>query len=129
QQLALQLDATGSEPATRVQLDLQDVALGELLGDLMEQAPLRGTGALTADLRMTGLEPERIKRTLAGSGELTLRDGAILGINVAQELRNAMALLRGQQRTAAVEETDFAELALQFTADRGVVTWPSLTTQ
>lgn len=129
QRVTLRFDASQPLPATRVQATLANVSIGELLGAWMERAPLRGTAALEADLRLTGLEPEQIKRSLTGSGELRIRDGALQGINVAQELRNAMALFSGQPRSDAVAETDFTELALPFTAENGLVRWPSLSAQ
>ncbi len=129
QRLTLRFDASQPLPATRVQVALSSISIGDLLGAWMTSAPLRGTAALQADLSLTGLEPEQIRRSLSGSGEFRIRDGALQGINVAQELRNAMALLRGQPRTDAVAETDFTELVLPFTADQGLVQWPALDAQ
>lgn len=129
QQLSVRIDARQAEPVIRIQMALENVALGVLLGDLVEQAPLRGTGALTADLQMQGLDADRIKETLDGSGKLSIRNGAVQGVNIAQELRNAVALLRNQPRSQAAPETDFTEMTLEFAANQGVISWPSLAAQ
>lgn len=129
QSVALRLDARSAEPVTQLNLDLRSVAIGDLLGDIMAKAPLSGTAAVKADLQLRGLDADRIKQTLTGSGALSVRDGAIAGVNVAQELRNAVALVRGQRPLQATPATDFTEMALQFTADQGVISWPALTAQ
>jgi len=65
-----------------------------------------------------------MKRQLAGSAALKLRDGAIKGINLAARLRDAKGLLAGakEQTTRAntVEKTDFSELNATFAIKDGV---------
>jgi AsmA protein len=65
-----------------------------------------------------------MKRALDGSASISLRDGAIKGINLAQKLRDAQNLLgRGQDENRALnatEKTDFSEFSATFAIKDGV---------
>jgi AsmA protein len=65
-----------------------------------------------------------LKKRLAGSASLKLRDGAIKGINLAAKLRDAKNLLAGAKddttRANTAEKTDFSELNATFAIKDGV---------
>jgi AsmA protein len=118
------LDVRGSEPVTRMTLDAQGIQAGPLLKDAIEKEILEGTVMATMTLGVTGESPERIKQSLGGKGEVKFVDGAIVGIDIANSVRNAAAGLGLGDSPAKKPRTDFAELNIPFSADKGVVTIP-----
>jgi AsmA protein len=67
-----------------------------------------------------------LKRALNGSMSLSLKDGAIKGINIAKKLREAQAMFGKGGGTAQTqsanqgEKTDFSSLTASFKVNRGV---------
>jgi AsmA protein len=65
-----------------------------------------------------------MKKALHGSASLSLRDGAIKGINLAQSLRDLKAKFSSRQdavqQAKAADKTDFAELTASFRIASGV---------
>jgi AsmA protein len=65
-----------------------------------------------------------MKKSLSGSARLALRDGAIKGVNLAESLRKAQALIssKSTQTLSAdrAQQTDFSELSASFVIRNGV---------
>lgn len=121
---SLTLEA-GSPPRLATQQAWSGVALGPLLNDALGRETLTGRGTLTLDVAAQGATVAALKRALEGSARIELRDGSVRGINVAQVVRSAAALLgRGidaQTGTgSAAEATDFSELTGSFRIRGGV---------
>jgi AsmA protein len=118
------LDVTGKTPETRITLDAKGIQSGPLLKDALEREIIEGKLSANMTLGMAGESPDRIKKSLAGKGELKFVDGAIVGIDIANAVRNAAAGV-GLGKTAAEKpRTDFAELIIPFAADQGIVNIP-----
>ena len=118
------LDVRGQEPVTRVTLDAKGIQAMPLLKDALEKEILEGTLMATITMGVTGESPDRIKSSLGGKGEVKFVDGAIVGIDIANSVRNAAAGLGLGETPAKKPRTDFAELNIPFSADKGVVTIP-----
>jgi AsmA protein len=121
---SLTLEA-GSPPRLATQQAWSGVALGPLLNDALGRETLTGRGTLTLDVAAQGATVAALKRALEGNARIELRDGSVRGINVAQVVRGAAALLgRGidaQTGTgSAAEATDFSELTGSFRIRGGV---------
>jgi AsmA protein len=101
---------------------LTNINIGPLLRDFAQQDRLEGRGNLSLDVAAAGPTVEAIKKALAGSAAVNLKDGAIKGINIAQVLRKAKSRLGGEQSEAAsqTEKTDFSELSATFAIKNGV---------
>jgi AsmA protein len=101
---------------------LTGVAIGPLLRDVAQQDRLEGRGNLALDVAAAGKSVNAMKRSLAGTAKLNLRDGAIKGIDIAAVLRKAKSALGQQSAQAAStpEKTDFSEFAASFTIKNGV---------
>ena len=101
---------------------LTNVSIGPILRDFAQQDRLEGRGNLSLDVAAAGPTVEAIKKALAGSARIDLKDGAIKGINIAQVLRKAKSRLGGEQSEAAsqTEKTDFSEFGASFTIKNGV---------
>lgn len=121
-------EASGSAAAAgqRVawKLDANGVNVNALLRDVADKDLLEGTGKVTADLTSSGASVGALRSNLAGSVALSLRDGAIKGINLARTLRQAKAALSLKQdavaRANTTEKTDFSALTASARIAGGV---------
>ncbi len=121
---SLAVNARGT-PQVSAQQRLAGVSIGPLLKDAAGKDMLEGRGNLNLDVSASGATVGAMKKSLAGSAAVNLRDGAIKGINLAQTLRNAktrLGSLRGEQTVAAnaQEKTDFSELSASFRIANGI---------
>jgi AsmA protein len=107
-----------------VRQNLSGVAIGPLLRDAVSQDVLEGRGNIALDVTSAGNTVTAIKKALNGTAALSLKDGAIKGINLAQSLRNAKSLFsagkrESEQAAAKGEKTDFSELTASFIIKNG----------
>jgi AsmA protein len=107
-----------------VDASLADVSIGPLMRDLLERDLLEGRGNVKLDLDTGGATVGALRRALAGSAALRLRDGSIKGINLAAKLRDARTLIGVARdetsRSNAAEKTDFSELSATFVVRDGI---------
>jgi AsmA protein len=116
---ALSVDADGNK--VQVKETAQNVALGALLHDMAQKDVLEGRGTVTADVRTAGPTPASMRKALAGSARVQMKDGAIKGINLAESARNAKAALGGKAAKAdPSQKTDFSEAGATFNIRNGV---------
>ena len=117
---AISAQADGNRVSVKEKLTGIDI--GPLLRDFAQQDRLEGRGNLALDVTSAGPTVQAIKKALAGTARLELKDGAIKGINIGQVLRKAKARLSGEQAEAGspAEKTDFSELSASFTIKNGV---------
>jgi AsmA protein len=118
------VNVKAESPVTDVRLTLDKVQANPLLKDVAQKDFLEGTAYAALQLTMSGDDAARIKRTLNGKGELTFRDGAIVGVDLAGMVRNVKAALAGEAVSGAKPRTDFAELAAPFSITNGVFNTP-----
>jgi AsmA protein len=96
-----------------VKQNLSGVSVGPLLQDALSQNLLSGRGDIALDVTTNGQTVGALTRALSGSARLSLKDGAIKGINLAEALRKARNLVSAGQdvegQAASGEQTDFSE--------------------
>ncbi|MGD8449392.1 MAG: AsmA-like C-terminal region-containing protein, partial [Desulfobacterales bacterium] len=97
------------------------VESGPLLSDVFEKDILEGVMQADVTLGMAGDDPELLKKTLNGNGELLFNDGAIKGIDLAGMVRNVQAAFGLAEKSDQKPKTDFAELKAPFTIAKGVM--------
>lgn len=105
---------------------LNGVAAGPLLEAALGRAAVEGRGDVELDLTARGAGADALKRSLAGSGRVALKDGLVRGVNVAQVLRQVGAVVGGRvaEHTgtgSAAESTDFSALSGSFSVAGGVL--------
>ena len=116
---ALSADANGNK--LQLKETAQNVAVGALLRDVAQKDVLEGRGSITADLRTIGATVAAMKKALAGSARLEMKDGAIKGINLADSARNAKSALgMKQNKPDPSQKTDFSEMSASFKIANGV---------
>lgn len=107
-----------------LQQTLVNTAIQPLLRDLIDKDLLSGRGDVSLDIRAQGDNVDAVRKSLAGTAQIALADGAIKGINLGQKLREAQALLQGGKNLAvagdSTQQTDFSELSASFRLARGV---------
>ncbi len=116
-QASAQLDVRKDVPRFSAREKLAGIQIEPLLNDLTGDARLRGTGSVEMAIRSQGLDDATIRRNLDGNFAISFRDGAYIGINLAQAVRKAL----GQATSNEPQETDFAELRGTGTIRKGVV--------
>jgi AsmA protein len=121
---AVKVDARAT-PAIAIQQNLQNIAVGPLLVDTINNDMLSGNGHLNLDVSAQGNTVTALKKSLGGSVDLRMADGAVKGIDIAGTIRDAKSklnLLKGQSNTAADQskKTDFSELTATFHIKNGV---------
>jgi AsmA protein len=104
---------------------LQNVSIGPVLRDFADQDRLEGKGNVALDVTTAGATVNAMKRALAGTAKVNLKDGAIKGVNIGEVIRKARSALGGGSQAAAGEsagkpQTDFTELSASFNIKNGI---------
>ena len=102
---------------------LNGVAVGPLLRDMAQKDVLEGKGTVALDVNAAGKSVNAMKKALAGTARVQLKDGAIKGINLAEVFRRAKTALGSSEAKAQAREaqqTDFSEMTASFTIKNGV---------
>ena len=119
-QAAVSVNANSNSYA--IKNTLTNVDVSPLLKDAANKDTLEGRGNINLDVTTAGTTVSSIKKGLNGTAKVVLRDGAIRGINVAQKIRDAKALLSKKAAAEAnkQEKTDFSEMSLSAVLKGGV---------
>ncbi|HUN67794.1 MAG TPA: AsmA family protein [Burkholderiales bacterium] len=116
---ALTADSNGNR--IQVKETAQNVAIGALLRDAAQKDMLEGRGNVSLDVQTAGGTVTALRKALAGSARIEMKDGAIKGINLAESARNAKATLGAKQTKAdPSQKTDFTEMSASFKIAKGV---------
>jgi AsmA protein len=119
---ALSLQAEGNRIALKE--NLTGISIGPLLKDVAQKDMLEGRGNIALDVNAAGPTVEAMKKALAGSARVELKDGAYKGFNLAEALRKAKNVFGGskEEKAAAAEtqKTDFSEMSASFAIKNGV---------
>jgi AsmA protein len=118
---AIAVDANGNRFA--VNQSLAGVAIGPLLRDAAQKDILEGKGSVALNVTTRGATASELKRALDGTARITLRDGAVKGIDLAGTVRRVKSKLTGADAEGTAgqgEKTDFSEMSASFTIRNGV---------
>ncbi|HTQ75754.1 MAG TPA: AsmA family protein [Burkholderiales bacterium] len=97
--------------------DLPGVAIGPLLKDALNNDMLEGKGNVALDVQTAGNTVTAMKKALAGTAKLSLKDGALKGVN----LDDLMRKLKNQPSPASSQQrTDLSALTASFVIKNGV---------
>jgi AsmA protein len=102
---------------------LTGVSIGPLLRDVAQKDILEGHGTVALDVNAAGKTVNTMKKALAGTARVQLKDGAIKGINLAEVFRKAKTALSSQEARAEArqtQQTDFSEMTASFVIKNGV---------
>lgn len=121
---SVRLDARAT-PAVAIQQNLQNIAVGPMLVDTINNDMLSGNGNLNLNVTAQGNTVTALKKSLGGSVDLRMADGAVKGFDLAGAIRDAkgkLNVLKGQSNADAdkSKKTDFSELTATFNIKNGV---------
>ncbi|MBI5108409.1 MAG: AsmA family protein [Rhodocyclales bacterium] len=122
----LMLNANGNQLALKQRL--AGIRINPLMKDLADKDLLDGRGNVVLDIASRGESLAAMKKALGGTASLSLKDGALKGINLAQSLRDIKGKLGAAsgkredttQQARAGDKTDFSELTASLTIANGV---------
>ncbi|BAO27957.1 AsmA family protein [Sulfuritalea hydrogenivorans] len=119
---SLSLNAAGNSLALKQ--NLSGISINPLMKDLADKDLLEGRGTVALDVTSRGDSVAAMKKALAGSAAVSLKDGAIKGINLAQSLRDLKGKLGAKQdetqQAKAGDQTDFSELTASLKIANGI---------
>jgi len=122
------VDGRGTSAQSHASVFLLGLNIGNFLDAfLQKKGPVEGNGNIAADVTFTGLAGDAIMSSATGGGQVILANGAVRGFNIAQEIRNAQAMVKGKPKQDAPKKTDFTELTIPFKIDNGVLSWQDMT--
>jgi AsmA protein len=107
-------------PRSTANLTVKSLQAGPLLKDMLNKEIIEGAMNSAINLQFSGDTPEAIRQTLSGKGELKFNDGAIVGIDLANMVRNVQSSFGLGEVPAEKPRTDFSELIVPFTVSEGV---------
>ncbi|MDX8393676.1 MAG: AsmA family protein [Mariprofundales bacterium] len=101
-------------------IKIKQVRFGPVLKTLADMDILDGVLDMKTKIRGVGLLPEKSVSRLNGTGNFTLYNGAIKGINIAGSLRKFSISALTKQKKIASKPTDFAEMSGSFNIINGI---------
>jgi AsmA protein len=118
----LSLNAAGNQIALKE--TLTNVAIGPLVKDAAGRDAVEGRGNIALDVNAAGASVNAMKKALAGTARVTVKDGAVKGINLTEALRKTRAAFGSksaqQQPSDTAQRTDFSEMTASFVIKNGV---------
>lgn len=120
------ITADANTQTVTVNQNMTGVHVQPVIKALLDKDMVEGKGNLGINIRTTGNTVNQMKAALDGKVSVSLQDGAIKGINLAEKFRNAKSLLttgsNATQKTDTTQKTDFSSLAVSFDIANGVAT-------
>ncbi len=120
---SLKVDARGT-PAIAFKQSMQNVSVGPLLVDAINNDMLEGKGTVKLDVSTSGGTVGALRKALAGTAALNLTDGAVKGIDIAgtiRDLKSKLNVLKSDSVSADKKKcTDFSEMVATFVIKNGV---------
>jgi len=121
----IKIDASGNRPILITSQQLAGVRAEGVLQDLTGSSRLEGVGDFNLKLRTDLTNSRTTVQNLSGNFGMSFLDGAIVGINVAETIRSAKAMLGkkgdGGADTGQDPKTDFSELTMTGVIEKGVI--------
>lgn len=111
----------GARPSFSVSAQLADLDALPFLQAAAGFERLTGTGGISLDLQAAGASQAAIMQSLSGNGSFGFNDGAIVGINLAETIRNVNSFFGAQSSPAdaetSEEDTEQVEAGAQTQTD------------
>ncbi len=118
------ITADANTQTVTVNQNMTGVQVQPVIKALLDKDMVEGKGNVGINIRTTGNTVNQMKAALNGKVSVSLQDGAIKGINLAERFRNAKSLLssgsNSTQKTDTTQKTDFSSLAVSFDIANGV---------
>jgi AsmA protein len=113
------VDASGVPPDLSLRLDARDLRARPFLSSLAGLDRIDGVMTLQAALRGAGATPRAVAAATSGTASVSVRDGEIVGINLAQMIRSLTASMLSGWQEGEAETTDFTALSASLRLENG----------
>lgn len=120
------VDASGPALTHNLRFDLEGVRAYPLLADAADFPHIDGRMRARLDLRAGGNSPHAFFSTLTGNADVSVQDGEVRGINIAQMVRTLMAQVLAGWQESEQKKTDFNQLSATFRLENGQATTSDL---
>jgi AsmA protein len=117
---ALTLDGSDGEAAFGANFALSGIAAQPILQDASRLDWLAGTGTVNIALQGRGQSEATLMASLNGKANVAVRDGAIIGFNLAGAMRSISEGRLGGLAASPSEKTDFSDLTGSFVITDGI---------
>jgi AsmA protein len=121
------IDAAASTPAVAINLVFEEIAILPMLTDTSGFDWLSGRTNLQLTAAGQGASERAIVESLSGGAQVTIADGAIVGVNIPQIIRGLSQGRLSDFDQVATEKTDFSEMTATFRIANGVAETQDLT--
>jgi AsmA protein len=122
------IEVQGDNARLALRSTLANVDMAGIGRDYLKIETLVGTGSVDLDLAAVGAKVGTIKRGLDGRASVAITDGALLGIDVWQEVMELRARLTGPEAPApGPEQTAFDRIAVGGPVEDAVLTTEEFT--
>lgn len=118
--LNAKVDVRRKSPASKLALNIKNLLIGKMIKDMFRTEILNGTFNLNASFRTRGDTPEAIISSLNGAGELLIKDGSIIGIDLNGMIQNVKAAFGFGKAEKLKRKTIFSEIKSKFVIKNGV---------
>lgn len=114
------INVQSDRPKSQLDLSVKNVQASPLIKDFLDKNIIEGVASAAINLNFTGDQPDLIRKTLDGKGQLTFQDGAIVGIDLANMVRNVQSAFGLTEKQTEKPRTDFSELVVPFSITQGL---------
>jgi AsmA protein len=118
-QATVSVNASDEPPVHAMRIDLTNARALPLLTDLADFGSLDGRLQSKIEVRASGNSVSAVVSSLAGTADVRIQDGQILGINVAKMIRTLTARTLLGWEDNRTESTDLTELSARFQIQDG----------
>lgn len=110
-----------NQPKTNIQLKADAIQIEPLIQDVINKKYIKGSTHADVSLSMIGDDPDLIKKTLNGNGELLFTDGAIIGLDLVGMVTNIESAFNVSLEDEQQPKTEFTEFRAPFTITDGIL--------
>ncbi|MDI6796255.1 MAG: AsmA family protein [Desulfatibacillaceae bacterium] len=98
------------------------ISFGPLLADFLGKETLTGLGRFSADISASGATTTQLLKSLGGNAAFLVENGTVKGINVAELVRGAWAMVKGESQATdgSRGQTDFVSLSANIGIEQGI---------
>ncbi len=111
-------------PSIRINENLTNINIGPLMQDIIQSAPITGSGSAKAQLSARGQTLAELITSISGELHINFKDGSLQNFNLPQLIRQTLAEHNKQtatEETTQATHTDFNQLSASFQVENSII--------
>ncbi len=119
----IHLDATGKLPKLTMNTKLSGVDVEPLLTDVVGSANAKGTANINLAVSSTGADINTLRNTLAGTGDILIEKGTLIGVDVKSVLQQVEIMIESKNfgKPDPGEKSEFDKLTATLNIHNGII--------